>query len=71
MTVEPDAPTSTTTRTSGCEAVPFEGGYQLKTEPNEVQINLQRVDHPSRVHLDLETDDIEAEVRRLEGNVWD
>ncbi len=24
------------------------------------------VDHPSRVHLDIETDDIEAEVRRLE-----
>ena len=27
---------------------------------------LQRVNHPSRVHLDIETDDIEAEVRRLE-----
>jgi hypothetical protein len=25
------------------------------------------VDHPSRVHLDIETDDIEAEVRRLEA----
>jgi hypothetical protein len=25
------------------------------------------VDHPSRVHLDIETDDIEAEVRRLES----
>ncbi len=28
---------------------------------------VQRVDHPSRVHLDIESDDIEAEVRRLEG----
>jgi hypothetical protein len=27
---------------------------------------LQRVDHPSRVHLDIETDDIEREVARLE-----
>jgi len=27
---------------------------------------VQRVDHPSRVHLDIEADDIEAEVRRLE-----
>ena len=28
---------------------------------------VQKVDHPSRVHLDLETDDVEAEVRRLEA----
>jgi hypothetical protein len=28
---------------------------------------VQRVDHESRVHLDIETDDIEAEVRRLEA----
>ena len=28
---------------------------------------VQRGDHPSRVHLDIETDDIEAEVARLEG----
>ncbi len=27
---------------------------------------MQRVDHPSRVHLDIETDDIAAEVARLE-----
>jgi hypothetical protein len=25
------------------------------------------VDHPGRVHLDIETDDIEAEVKRLEA----
>lgn len=28
---------------------------------------LQQVAHPSRVHLDIETDDIEAEVARLTG----
>ena len=28
---------------------------------------VQKVDHPSRVHLDIETDDIEAEVKRLEA----
>jgi hypothetical protein len=28
---------------------------------------VQKVDHPSRVHLDIESDDVEAEVRRLEG----
>lgn len=30
-------------------------------------IEVQSVDHASRVHLDIETDDIEAEVRRLEA----
>jgi len=29
-------------------------------------IEVQQVDHDSRVHLDIEADDIEAEVRRLE-----
>ena len=28
---------------------------------------MQTVDHESRVHLDIETDDVEAEVRRLEA----
>jgi predicted enzyme related to lactoylglutathione lyase len=32
-----------------------------------LEIEVQTVEHPSRVHLDIETDDIEAEVRRLEG----
>ena len=31
-----------------------------------LNIEIQKVDHPSRVHLDIETNDIEAEVRRLE-----
>jgi predicted enzyme related to lactoylglutathione lyase len=39
----------------------------LKTAPNDLDIEVQKVDHPSRVHIDIETDDIEAEVRRLEG----
>ncbi|MGB3633177.1 MAG: VOC family protein [Rubrobacteraceae bacterium] len=38
----------------------------LETEPNELQVEVQKVDHPSRVHIDIEADDIEAEVRRLE-----
>ena len=32
-----------------------------------LHIEVQKVDHPSRVHLDIETDDIEAEVLRLEA----
>ena len=39
----------------------------LETPPGEVKILLQRVDHPSRVHIDIETDDMEAEVSRLEN----
>jgi hypothetical protein len=32
----------------------------------EVTVMLQRVDHESRVHLDIETDDFAAEIARLE-----
>ncbi len=38
----------------------------LDTAPDDVHIEVQQVTHPSRVHLDVESDDIEAEVRRLE-----
>lgn len=38
----------------------------LETEPNQLQVEVQKVDHPSRVHIDIETDNIEAEVKRLE-----
>jgi hypothetical protein len=42
-------------------------GYRgLKTTGDEVHVEVQRVSHASRVHLDIESDDIEAEVRRLE-----
>jgi hypothetical protein len=43
------------------------GGYRmLETPPDEPIVQIQRVDHESRVHLDIETDDIPAEVARLE-----
>jgi hypothetical protein len=32
-----------------------------------LHIEVQSVSHPSRVHLDIEADDVEAEVRRLEA----
>lgn len=40
---------------------------QLSPGPGGLNIEVQRVTHPSRVHLDIETDDIPAEVERLEG----
>jgi hypothetical protein len=39
----------------------------LDTPPDEPIVQIQRVDHESRVHLDIETDDIPTEVSRLEG----
>ena len=50
---------------------PDEGGdgkyASLKTHPDEMQVIIQQVDHPSRVHLDIETDDLDAEAARLEA----
>jgi predicted enzyme related to lactoylglutathione lyase len=38
----------------------------LATQPEDLHIEVQKVDHPSRVHLDIEADDLDAEVARLE-----
>ena len=35
----------------------------LDANARDLHIEVQRVAHPSRVHLDIETDDIPAEVR--------
>ncbi|HTX24788.1 MAG TPA: VOC family protein [Steroidobacteraceae bacterium] len=46
---------------------PASASYRkLDTPADEVDVEVQKVDHPSRVHIDIETDDSEAEVRRLE-----
>jgi predicted enzyme related to lactoylglutathione lyase len=43
------------------------GNYvMLEIPPDEPIVQIQRVDHESRVHIDIETDDIPAEVARLE-----
>jgi len=43
------------------------GSYRMvETPPDEPIVEIQRVDHESRVHIDIETDDIAAEVARLE-----
>jgi Glyoxalase-like domain len=39
---------------------------RLDDAQHRLHIEVQKVDHESRVHLDIETDDLEAEVRRLE-----
>jgi predicted enzyme related to lactoylglutathione lyase len=46
---------------------PDEQNYVDLPDPRHgLHIAVQSVNHPSRVHLDIETDDIEAEVARLE-----
>ena len=43
------------------------GTYQMFGDtPADLHIEVQKVDHPSRVHLDIESDDIDAEAARLE-----
>ena len=59
-------------RALGYEALPLsnpeeEKYRRLDTGPNGLHIEVQQVDHPSRVHIDIESDDIEAEVQRLEA----
>ncbi len=39
----------------------------LEMHDDEPVVELQKVDHDSRVHLDIESDDVEAEARRLEA----
>ena len=39
---------------------------QLMTGAEGLHMEVQQVTHESRVHLDIESDDIEAEVKRLE-----
>src|SRR5580700_12292423 len=47
----------------GTEGQTYKG---LTDAQHGLDIEVQIVDHPSRVHLDIESDDIEAEVKRLE-----
>jgi len=39
---------------------------QLVDAQDRLHVEVQSVSHMSRVHLDIETDDVDAEVRRLE-----
>ncbi len=40
---------------------------QLVDPSDRLHVEVQSVSHPSRVHLDIESDDVEAEVSRLES----
>jgi hypothetical protein len=40
---------------------------ELESKQDEPLLLVQAVDHDSRIHLDIEADDLEAEVKRLEA----
>ena len=56
----------------GCSIADRDAGdataeYQMLGDtPGDLHIEVQKVPHPSRVHLDIEADDIDAEAERLE-----
>jgi predicted enzyme related to lactoylglutathione lyase len=39
----------------------------MLTDELGLHVEVQKVEHDSRVHLDIETDDIDAEVKRMEA----
>ena len=52
------------------QRLPAEEGdkYMRLVDPDgRLHIEVQKVEHPSRVHLDIESDDVEAEAVRLES----
>jgi hypothetical protein len=45
-----------------------DGAYvQLDASARDIHLEVQRVEHQSRLHLDIESDDVDAEAARLEG----
>nr|WP_280940520.1 VOC family protein [Aurantimonas sp. 22II-16-19i] len=54
---------------SGCTGkIDDDGNYAvLKMPSGEAKVLIRAVDHPPRVHCDIETDDQKAEATRLEG----
>lgn len=51
-------------RAAGDETAEYQ---MLGDTPGDLHIEVQKVDHPSRVHLDIEADDVDAEAARLEA----
>jgi hypothetical protein len=52
----------------GMKSLPAEGRYaEVDASARDLQVAVQRVDHESRLHLDIESDDVDAEAARLEA----
>lgn len=66
--IEPEIAVRFWSAALGRAAKPAEGSYAgLEERAGQPLVFVQKVDHPSRVHLDIESDDVEAEVVRLEA----
>ena len=67
-----DAAADFWSRALGCNVADRDAGdgtaeYQMLGDtPGDLHIEVQKVAHPSRVHLDIESDDVDAEADRLE-----
>ena len=67
-----DAAADFWSRALGCTVADRDAGdgtaeYQMLGDtPGDLHIEVQKVSHPSRVHLDIESDDVDAEADRLE-----
>ncbi len=67
-----DAATDFWSQALGCSIADRDAGdgvaeYQMLGDtPGDLHIEVQKVSHPSRVHLDIEADDVDAEADRLE-----
>jgi predicted enzyme related to lactoylglutathione lyase len=67
-----DAAADFWSRALGCSIADRDAGdetaeYQMLGDtPGDLHIEVQKVSHPSRVHLDIEADDVDAEADRLE-----
>ena len=67
-----DAATDFWAQALGCSIADRNAGdatadYQMLGDtPGDLHIEVQKVSHPSRVHLDIEADDVDAEADRLE-----
>ena len=68
-----DAATDFWSQALGCTIADRDAGdgeaeYQMLGDtPGDLHIEVQKVSHPSRVHLDIEADDVDAEAHRLEA----
>lgn len=52
----------------GMKSVASEGLYVgLDSQSRDLNIEVQRVEHPSRLHLDIESTDVDLEADRLEA----
>ncbi len=65
---EPTAAASFWGAALGMPIHPPEGTYmELDASSRDLHIEVQQVPHESRVHLDIESDDVDAEASRLEA----